>query len=127
MKLHAAPGLTWGCPYAAVGIQRALELAIGLPSMPTSALWMLAFLIPADVRRSFMVPPEVITAGGTLSALTDPYALETRKPPKTHRLRPDPASRLQRTLPNAGPRESLRARRGSRARPARRRRFRTAS
>src|SRR4051812_18677055 len=110
MKLHAPSGLTWGCPYAAVGIQRALESAIGLPSMPTSALWMLAFLIPAEVRRSFMVPPEVITARGTLSALTDPYAQETGKPPKTHRLRPDPASRLQRPPPNAGPRQRVIAR-----------------
>src|SRR3954454_9406832 len=63
MKLHAISGLTWGCPYCAVGIQRALESAIGLSSRSTSALWMLAFLIPAEVRRSFIVPPEVITAG----------------------------------------------------------------
>src|SRR5438034_6259276 len=66
MKLHAPSGLTWGCPYAAVGIQRALESAIGLPSRFSSELWMLAFLIPAEVRRSFMVPPEVITAGGNV-------------------------------------------------------------
>jgi hypothetical protein len=33
---------------------------------------MLAFLIPAEVRRSFIVPLEVITAGGTLQARTDP-------------------------------------------------------
>src|SRR6266508_2459524 len=66
MKLHAISGLTCGCPYCAVGIQRALESAIGLPSRSTSALWMLAFLIPAEVRRSFIVPPEVITAGGNV-------------------------------------------------------------
>src|SRR6266545_4838003 len=66
MKLHAISGLTWGCPYCAVGIQRALELAIGLPRRSTSAWWMLAFLIPAEVRRSFIVPPEVITAGGNV-------------------------------------------------------------
>src|SRR5215208_7165493 len=102
MKLHAISGLTCGCPYCAVGIQRALESAIGLPSRSTSALWMLAFLTPAEVRRSFIVPPEVITAGGKFPALTDQYALETGKPPNTHRRRPDPASRLQGTLPNAG-------------------------
>jgi len=46
-----------GCPYDAVGIQRALESAIGLPSRSTSALWMLVFLIPADVRRNLMAAP----------------------------------------------------------------------
>ncbi len=45
-----------GCPYDAVGMQRALDSAIGLPSRPTSASWMLVFLMPADVRRSFIVP-----------------------------------------------------------------------
>ena len=45
-----------GCPYDAVGMQRALDSAIGLPSRSTSALWMLVFLMPADVRRSFMMP-----------------------------------------------------------------------
>src|SRR5215469_12962774 len=38
-------------------MHRALESAIGLPSISTSASWMLAFLIPADVRRSFKLPP----------------------------------------------------------------------
>src|SRR5580658_4419054 len=42
--------------YVAVGMQRALDSAIGLPSMSTSAFWMLAFLMPADVRRSFIMP-----------------------------------------------------------------------
>src|SRR5262245_22184250 len=32
---------------------RALDSAIGLPNRPTSASWMLAFLIPAEVSRSF--------------------------------------------------------------------------
>ena len=45
-----------GCPYAAVGMQRALDSAIGLPSRSTSALWMLVFLMPADVRSNFMMP-----------------------------------------------------------------------
>src|SRR6478736_999795 len=53
MKRHAPPGLPWGCPYPAVGIQRALESAIGLPSRSTSASWMLAFLMPAEVSRYF--------------------------------------------------------------------------
>jgi hypothetical protein len=46
-----------GCPYAAVGMQRALESAIGLPRRSTSASLMLVFLMPADVRRSLMLPP----------------------------------------------------------------------
>src|SRR5256714_11627992 len=57
MKRHAPPGLPWGCPYPAVGMQRALDSAIGLPSRSTSASWMLVFLIPADVRRNLKLPP----------------------------------------------------------------------
>src|SRR5262245_21674428 len=47
-----------GCPRAcvAVGMQRALDSAIGLPRRSTSALWMLVFLMPAEVRRSFIMP-----------------------------------------------------------------------
>ena len=60
MNCHAfSPGPTQGCPYIAVGMQRALDSLIGLPSRSTSASWMLAFLMPADVRRSFKVPPEI--------------------------------------------------------------------
>src|SRR6476660_1850603 len=36
---------------------RAVDSAIGLPSRSTNALSMLAFLMPADVRRSLMLPP----------------------------------------------------------------------
>src|SRR5579859_7920435 len=36
-------------------MQRASDSAIGLPNMPTSASWMLAFLMPAEVRRYFIV------------------------------------------------------------------------
>ena len=54
MNRHAPAGLPCGCPYPAVGMQSALDSAIGLPSSPTSASWMLAFLMPADVRRSRM-------------------------------------------------------------------------
>src|SRR5207253_1364073 len=55
MNRHAwkAPS---GLAYAAVGMQRALDSAIGLPSRPTSASWMLVFLMPAEVRRSFIMP-----------------------------------------------------------------------
>ena len=37
----------------------------GLPSKSTSASWMLVFLMPLEVRRSFIVPPGAITAGET--------------------------------------------------------------
>src|SRR6185312_17154786 len=53
-KRHALSGLPCGCPYPAVGIHSALHSAIGLPSRASSAARMLAFLTPADVRRSFM-------------------------------------------------------------------------
>jgi hypothetical protein len=53
-----APGPTMGCPYAAVGMHRALESAIGLPRRSTNAWWMLVFLTPADVRRSLNMPPD---------------------------------------------------------------------
>lgn len=56
MKRHAmsAP-LEWA--YVAVGMHRALDSEIGLPRRATSASWMLAFLTPAEVRRSFMMSP----------------------------------------------------------------------
>jgi hypothetical protein len=41
-----------GWPYSAVGMHRALESAIGLPSRPASASRMLVFVTPPDVRRS---------------------------------------------------------------------------
>src|SRR3954449_923016 len=56
MKRHAPAGLPWGCPYPAVGIQRALESAIGLPRRSTSASWMLGFLMPADVSSNRIMP-----------------------------------------------------------------------
>src|SRR6266516_5725591 len=60
MKRHGPPGVALGCTYAAVGMQRALDSAIGLPRRSTSASWMLAFLIPESVSRSFMMPfPEL--------------------------------------------------------------------
>src|SRR3954454_15042794 len=64
MNSHAfTPGPTHGCPYIAVGMQRALASLIGLPRRSTSALSILGFLMPADVSRSFMWPPGVATAG----------------------------------------------------------------
>src|ERR1700761_2386392 len=46
--------------YTAVGMQRAVDSAMGLPNKSTNALWMLVLLIPAEVRRSFMMPLLVI-------------------------------------------------------------------
>src|SRR5262245_50695702 len=59
---------------------------------------MLLFLMPAEVSRSFMLPPRVITAGEPFGPRADPYALETRRPPRTHRLPPDPALGLRRLI-----------------------------
>src|SRR3954469_4903394 len=58
MNCHAIAGVTAGCPYDAVGMHRALDSAMGLPSRSTSAFSMLGFLIPAEVRRSFTGLPE---------------------------------------------------------------------
>jgi hypothetical protein len=62
--------------YTAVGMQRALDSAIGLPSRSTSAWWMLVLLIPADVRRNLIMPLLVdrrdgipVLRGGPLVAL----------------------------------------------------------
>ncbi len=57
MNRHAPPGTAGQVAYDAVGMQRALDSAIGLPSRSTSASWMLAFLMPADVRSNFMGSP----------------------------------------------------------------------
>jgi hypothetical protein len=42
-------------------MQRALAAASGLPSSSTSALWMLVFLMPAEVRSNFMLSLRVTT------------------------------------------------------------------
>jgi len=55
---HCSSALVRGWPYAAVGTTRAVDSAIGLPSRSMSASWMLVFLMPADVRRSLMLPRE---------------------------------------------------------------------
>src|SRR5512132_3056851 len=62
MKFHALPGPATGCAYDAVGLQRASDAGIGVANRSTSASWMLVFLMPADVRRSFMRPPGVVAA-----------------------------------------------------------------
>src|SRR5215471_15050910 len=61
--VSATPWISWyaiDAPlakgYAAVGMQRALESVIGLPSSSTSVLRMLVLLMPAEVRRSRMRP-----------------------------------------------------------------------
>jgi hypothetical protein len=74
MNRHAAPGPDMGCPYAAVGMQRALDSAIGLPSRSPSALWILVFLMPAEVRRYFMLPllADLMGAERLLQSLFDP-------------------------------------------------------
>src|SRR5205809_8147625 len=88
MNCHAfSPGPTQGCPYIAVGMQRALDSLIGLPSRSTSASRMLAFLMPADVRRSFILPPESVLQDEKALGLTDPYAVQTGRPAETHRRR----------------------------------------
>jgi len=46
IERQAEAGVHMGCPYSAVGMQRAVESAIGLPRTSTSALWMLGFLTP---------------------------------------------------------------------------------
>src|SRR5437868_13066686 len=61
------------CPYDAVGMQRASHSAIGLPSRSSIASLMLGFLMPADVRRSFTLPPGVGTADANVLRPTDPY------------------------------------------------------
>src|SRR6476661_10679854 len=67
MNRQATRGLR-GWPYAAVGMQRALHSAIGLPRRPTRASWMLGFLMPADVRRHFTAAPVLAVCGGVLIA-----------------------------------------------------------
>src|SRR5262245_28776209 len=53
---HFDGGLVVNCVRGAVGMQRALHSAIGLPRRSMSASWMLGFLMPAEVRRYFTIP-----------------------------------------------------------------------
>ena len=52
MNRHAKAGSTIGCSYCAVGMHRAVDSPIGLPSRSRSASGMLGFLTPAEVRSS---------------------------------------------------------------------------
>jgi hypothetical protein len=52
MKPRTETGPQIGWPHCAVGMQRAVESAIGLPSSSTSASRMLGFVTPPEVRRS---------------------------------------------------------------------------
>jgi hypothetical protein len=54
-KRHADAGVHMGCPYSAVGMHKALHAAIGLPKSSTREPRMLAFVMPPEVRRSFIV------------------------------------------------------------------------
>jgi hypothetical protein len=58
MKRQTEAGVQAGWPYSAVGMHRAWESAIGLPRRSTRASWMLGFVTPPDVRRSFTVSPD---------------------------------------------------------------------
>ena len=52
----AAAGPHTGWPHCAVGMQSAVDSAIGLPSRSTSASRMLGFVTPPDVSRNFIIP-----------------------------------------------------------------------
>src|SRR5262249_27475334 len=83
---------------------RALDSAIGFPRRPTSASSMLGFLMPPEVRRNFMLPPEVVAAGEDLGRLRSRPQVETRRAPKTHRLPAEIQPRLFNGLPGVRPR-----------------------
>src|SRR4029079_2100866 len=72
-----APAAPPGNAYVAVGMQRALDWSIGLPKRSTNASWMLVFLMPAEVRRSFMPPLGVRWASSCLGV--DPCGVDTRR------------------------------------------------
>lgn len=52
-----------------MGMKRALDSAIGLPSRSTSASWMLRFLIPDDVRRAFRFLPPSFHPGAVAASI----------------------------------------------------------
>src|SRR3954451_18456014 len=60
---RAETGPQLGCPHCAVGMQRAVASAVGLPNRSTSARRMLVFVTPPDVSRSFKIPPESRATG----------------------------------------------------------------
>src|SRR4051812_25820873 len=67
MKRHGPAGVAQGGLYPAVGIQSALDSAIGLPKRATSASRRLLFLTPAEVSSSFTRPfPELCRSDRSL-------------------------------------------------------------
>jgi hypothetical protein len=83
-----------GCPYDAVGMQRASDSAIGLPRRSTSASWMLVFLMPAEVRRNLMLPPGVITAGENGPEPRQPSLIQGHSRTLTHTGDPSRVARI---------------------------------
>jgi hypothetical protein len=53
-----------------VGMMSALESAIGLPGRSTRASLMLVFVMPAEVRRSFIMP----FLGHIVALLDEPFS-----------------------------------------------------
>ena len=60
---------------------------------------MLGLLMPEEVREVSCDLLGWLLRAGTLHALRDPFAVETRRPPRTHRLRRDHACRPQGDIP----------------------------
>jgi hypothetical protein len=73
---HAITAVLGSMPYIAVGMHKAVDSAMGLPSMSTSAARMLWLLTPPEVRSSFMTRL--------------PRGLTSRRPPRRQRRRPAP-------------------------------------
>src|SRR6476469_7294305 len=92
MNRRAAPGPAMGCPYAAVGMQRALDSAIGLHRRSASALWLLLCLMPADVRRSIIMP----FLGYIVTLLDEPISQRETDPPTGGGRLPEREARLRR-------------------------------
>src|SRR4029077_16893564 len=67
MKRQAEAGVHQGWPFSAVGMHRALESSIDLPSNSTRASRMLVLVTPPDVRRSFKLPPEFVDVRGDVA------------------------------------------------------------
>src|SRR5262245_2796161 len=78
MNRQALTGPARGCAYDAVGMQSALDSAIGLPMRSTSAPWILGFLIPAEVSRNLMGAP-------LLAVLASGFPRETSQRRSNHR------------------------------------------
>jgi hypothetical protein len=54
MNRHTPNGVDCGCPYAAVGMHKALHSAIDLPTKLESASRREGLVIPADVSSNFI-------------------------------------------------------------------------